>query len=206
MCRRGTICRERFFQLRAHGLDETAARARNRATATGRFPLESNSARFRRPDLKFEPTRARARRRPPRRRRRLGRHTRRRRRLLKPRNFFFVACAERLRTSARPDASLWERHETPPPAPPGAAARTRRTLGSHVGSMNKNKKGKRKGAYADASGGDSLTWRRRACGEAHDESSADTLCGSWTRGAGSPQAAWYSWPFGDTNSQRPRSD
>ena len=65
-----------------------------------------------------------------------------------------------------------------------------------------NKKGKRKDAYA-ASGGDSLTWRRRACGEAHDESSADTLCGSWTRGAGRPQAAWYSWPFGDTNSQRP---
>ena len=59
------------------------------------------------------------------------------------------------------------------------------------------------GNYADASGGDSLTWRRRAWGDAHDESSADTLCGSWTRGAGSPQAAWYSWPFGDTNSQRP---
>lgn len=66
-----------------------------------------------------------------------------------------------------------------------------------------NKKGKRKDAYA-ASGGDSLTWRRRAWGDAHDESSADTLCGSWTRGAGRPQAAWYSWPFGDTNSQRPR--
>ena len=64
-------------------------------------------------------------------------------------------------------------------------------------------KGKRKGAYADASGGDSLTWRRRACGDAHDDSKALTLCGSWTRGAGNPQAAWYSWPFGDTNSQRP---
>ena len=65
-------------------------------------------------------------------------------------------------------------------------------------------KGKRKGAYADASGGDSLTWRRRACGDAHDDSKALTLCGSWTRGAGSPQAAWYSWPFGDTNSHLPR--
>ena len=46
--------------------------------------------------------------------------------------------------------------------------------------------------------------RRRVVGDAHRERMALTLCGSCTRGAGSPQAAWYSAPLGDTNSQRGR--